>query len=100
MQYVPALKDACAKVPGLRWQDFVKTDNSCPKLEEDIIREEIQKDATILRLDIEELENDIEVGLFGLPSEINKDFSIIEKDVEEEVSFLEGLVGKLLSGGK
>lgn len=99
-EYVPALKEACAKVPGLSWSDFKQTDNSCPKLEQEVLKEELEKDATILRLDIEELENDVEVGLFGLPREINKDLQIIEKDVEEEVTFIEGLFGKLFSGGK
>jgi len=88
LKYVPELREACAKVPGLSWDDFKKTDNSCKRLQENTIAEELERDAAILRLDLKDLENDVEIGLFGLPSEIGKDLRKIENVVETEEKVL------------
>jgi hypothetical protein len=80
-KYVPELREAAAKVPGLKWEDFVRTDNSCKPIEalNDAALRELERDANILRLDLKDLENDVEVGLYGLPIEIGKDLRKIEK---------------------
>lgn len=83
-KYIPELREACAKVPGLDWDSFKKTDNSCKRLKQTALVEQLERDATILRLDLKDLENDVEVGLFGLPTEIGKDFHRIEEEVERE----------------
>lgn len=95
-KYIPELRDACKKVPGLNWEDFVQTDNSCPRVTIPTVEDELEKDAKILRLDIEELESDAELGLFGIPREIQKEVSVLEEDIAEEVTAVERFFGKLV----
>lgn len=94
-KYIPELREACAKVPGLSWDAFKKTDNSCPRLQANALAEELERDAAVLRLDLSDLENDVEVGLFGLPTEIRKDLSRLGSEVVREEEFLGKELGML-----
>ncbi|KAJ1638815.1 Violaxanthin de-epoxidase-domain-containing protein [Pavlovales sp. CCMP2436] len=105
-KYEPELKVAAAKA-GLKWEDFKKTDNSCRRLQQIPFKEELERDAGILRLDLKGLENDVEVGLFGLPTEIGKDLRAIERVIEtdekiivEDFSAFENFLANKLGFGR
>jgi violaxanthin de-epoxidase len=121
MEYVPEVREAVEKV-GLKWEDFVLTDNTCKEresklqeFEQDLvfvesragaslqlqgnrIIKEVAKDVVIIEKeivkDVTAVEKEIVKDVVGLEKEIVKDLGQVEQEVEKDVKGLFGFSKK------
>ena len=114
MEFVPEVREAVEKV-GLKWEDFVLTDNTCKpresKLEEfeqDLFFVEARAGATLqvqgdriikeVEKDVRILEKEVEKDVLAVEQEVEKDVKAIEKEVEKDVKAIEQEVEKDVKG--
>ena len=106
MEFVPEVREAVEKV-GLKWEDFVLTDNTCKpresKLEEfeqDLFFVEARAGATLqvqgdriikeVEKDVKILEKEVEKDVLAVEQEVEKDVKAIEQEVEKDVKGIFG----------
>lgn len=99
MEFVPEVRAAVEKV-GLKWEDFVLTDNTCKqresKLEEfeqDLVFVESRAGAT-LQVQGNRIFKEVEKDVKIIEQEVEKDVKAVEQEVEKDVKALEQVVEK------
>ena len=99
MEFVPEVREAVEKV-GLKWEDFVLTDNTCKpresKLEEfeqDLFFVEARAGAT-LQVQGDKIIKEVKKDVLAVEQEVEKDVKILEKEVEKDVLAVEQEVEK------
>merc|ERR1712166_1372093 len=102
-EFIPEMREAVEKV-GLKWDDFVLTDNTCKARESKL--EEFEQDlvfvegraAASLQLQGNRVVKEIAKDVVAIEREVVKDVSAIEKEIEKDVVGLEQEVEKDVKG--
>merc|ERR1712166_14260 len=102
-EFIPEMREAVEKV-GLKWDDFVLTDNTCKARESKL--EEFKQDlvfvegraAASLQLQGNRVVKEIAKDVVAIEREVVKDVSAIEKEIEKDVVGIEQEVEKDVKG--
>jgi len=102
-EFIPEMREAVEKV-GLKWDDFVLTDNTCKARESKL--EEFEQDlvfvegraAASLQLQGNRVVKEIAKDVVAIEREVVKDVSAIEKEIEKDVVGLEKEIVKDVVG--